>query len=69
MNTFRHFLDWNLLTDDQKKSITVATIVDVDGTQSIEFVHPVFVDKEFVLIEKTESAWFWVMLELRNCVP
>ena len=60
MNTFRHFLDWNLLTDDQKKSITVATIVEVEGTLSIEFGNPVFVDEEFVLIEKTDSAWFLV---------
>jgi len=63
---FRHFLKWDSLSEYQKKSISVATIVSVDGVDKIEFIHPSFIDEEYVLIEKTDSTWFWVVSNLGN---
>jgi len=57
---------FSLLTDDQKKSFTVGTIVDVEGTLKVDFMNPVYIDEEFVLIEKSDSAWFLVFSRLGN---
>jgi len=64
---FRHFLHWNCLTDDQKKSFKVATIVNVNGKPTVNFVQPVFVDEKYVLIEKTDCiGWFWIVSKFGN---
>jgi len=58
---FRHFLKWDSLTEEQKKSLKVATSLDGDSTNVIIFVDPTFVDEEYVVIEQTDSSWFWVV--------
>lgn len=63
---FRHFLKWNSLTEDQKKSFRVATIVDVHGKHTVDFVQPVFIDEKYVLIEKTDCTWFWIVSKFGN---
>ena len=55
----RHFLKWDSLTEEQRKSLTVATSLDGDNNTVI-FVDPIFVDEEYVVIEEKESTWFLV---------
>ena len=57
-------MKWNSLTEDQKKSLRVATIVDVHGTNNVDYIQPILVDEEYVLIEKPNCTWFWVYRKL-----
>lgn len=62
---FRHYLDMPSLTNEEIKSLKIAACRDADQ-ENIEFIDPLYVDSDFVVVEQDMFSWFLVVSEFPN---
>lgn len=62
---FRHYLHLPSMTRDEVDSLKVAACCDSDQ-EDIEFIDPLYIDDDFVVVEQKMFAWFLVVSDFAN---
>ena len=55
----RHYLHLPSMTSDEIGSLKIAACCDSDQ-ENIEFIDPLYIDDDFVVVEQKMFAWFLV---------
>ena len=58
--SYRHYLHLPSMTNEEVDSLKVAACDD-DNQDNIEFIEPLYIDDDFVVVEQKRFAWFLVM--------
>eukprot|EP00092_Neocalanus_flemingeri_P034512 GFUD01037525.1.p1 GENE.GFUD01037525.1~~GFUD01037525.1.p1 ORF type:complete len:465 (+),score=131.62 GFUD01037525.1:91-1395(+) len=62
---FRHYLHLQSMAPNEINSLKIAACRDTDQ-EDIEFLDPLYVDEDFVVVEKDNYSWFLVVSEFPN---
>ena len=58
--SYRHYLHLPSMANEEVDSLKVAACDD-DNQDNIEFIEPLYIDDDFVVVEQKRFAWFLVM--------